>query len=103
MFAFLQIDKTSLIFESSSAKVVDIKIFFDPEYYLVSSTMSGPILNYLNVSGARPVYKFNIINTDMQQSKMVDINIVNVTDEALNDWSEYVNQNPAYLDAIWTS
>ena len=81
----------------------DIKIFFDPEYYLVSNTATGPILNYLNVSGARPVYKLNIINTDMQQSKMVDIHIVNTTDEVVNDWSEYVDQNISALDPIWTT
>jgi len=84
----------------------DIKIYFDPEYYLVSSAADGPILNYLSVSAKRPVYKFNIINTDMQQSKMVDINIVNVTDEAENDWSEYVGLSVTELEAlssIWTS
>ena len=57
-------------------------IVFDPEYYVVTTTRQTlsfgtyeDDLNLIAIDPSNPTYKIQIINTDLQQSEVVDISI----------------------------
>ena len=74
-----------------------MQIVFDPEYYVVTKTRpelvqsnKGPTsiieddLNLIAIDPSNPTYKIQIINTDLQQSELINIKIGDLTSPPLS-------------------
>ena len=67
-----------------------MQVVFDPEYYVVTQTRSAPSgrtveddLNLIGIDPSNPTYKIQIINTDLQQSELINIKIGDLTSPPL--------------------
>jgi hypothetical protein len=69
---FLNLD--TFVDAAKDSNSTRMRVFYDPEYYSVRDP-DGNIINVVKTDSSNPVYKIDILNTDLQQSQTLNVNV----------------------------